>query len=102
MFLTLVTPMTADYASALKKAWEACPCKPPGNIDGCKFVLGRACNCFNAKHPKVVTCTWPGHAALLEMVDAHCEEAACNRWSNDSMEHHELRRRLRAAVGVDE
>ena len=76
-------PMTADFESALKEAWDRMATHP-------------RCGEFCKKSPCM------GHAALLEMVDAHCEEAACNRWSNDSMEHHELRRRLRATVGVDE
>jgi len=78
--------MTADYESWLKKAWGWIACDR--NFD---------CRTYDTE------CDYcEGHAALLGMVDVHCEEAACNRHSIDPMESHQLRRRLRAAVGVND
>ena len=103
--------MAADYAEPLKRAWEACPCRDVAHY--CMAEAGRTipprwrCSCWQAKHNRAdsdVTgpCLWPGHAALLEMVDKiHLPNCLCRRPGGGAGCHIE-RRRLRAAVGVSD
>ena len=100
--------MTADYESALKKAWSkvitfgnregVCPlCKhtPPDHWKTC--ALDEEYWELEAEKKKI-------HAALLEMVDCYALADASHTGSLKQVEHSRKfeRRRLRAAVGVDE
>ena len=83
--------MTADYAISLKKAWSLMYC--PG---------------FCLDYHSSATGYCKGHAALLEMVEAYvdgtcvCVDLAGGSIQRDDGPANEERRRLRAAVGVDE
>ena len=75
--------MTADYAEPLKVVWDNIDCQM---ADECRDTHQR-CN---------------GHTALLEMVNkVHLPNCLCQRPGGGAGCHIE-RRRLRAAVGVEE
>ena len=78
--------MTADYATTLKKAWEhhSCPRTMCAAYDD--DIPGKYCE---------------GHAALLEMVDGYIDSRSRENWSTSNACAEE-RRRLRAAVGVND
>ncbi len=73
--------MTADYASALKRAWGGTGCHPI-----CRAWDGDGAYC-------------KGHAALLDMVDEYSLRLPGPRKRQYTDKE---RRRLRAAVGVEE
>ena len=84
--------MATDYAEPLKRAWDRIRCN-------------WSCHDYQKVGNSGKYCK--GHAALLEMVDAYvkCDRDYIRLLINDDKRgdvHSEtLRRRLRAAVGVD-
>ena len=81
----------ADFESSLKRAWK-------------EMALGSPCSVVKCKHwHSGLERKWcRGHAALLEMVDKiHLPNCLCRRPGGGAGCHIE-RRRLRAAVGVEE
>ncbi len=77
----------ADYAEPLKRVWKRIVCNPTCPVQGSNSEF-----------------YCPGHAALLEMVGGYhlpnCEcHLDCKRDDRDCLEE---RRRLRAAVEVEE
>ena len=75
--------MTVDYAEPLKIVWERIRCTKP-------------CHVYQKVGNSEKYCK--GHAALLEMVDSHVSELTYL----DHSGRERKRRRIRAAVGVDD
>ena len=93
----------SDFESELKKAWATCACAD-GDCDEtvCHHETttrkGYHCRCCS---PTVTReCTNPLHTALLRMVDAYARDISISNVRYVDHEHE--RRRLRAAVGVDD
>jgi len=95
----------SDFESELKKAWATCACAD-GDCDetACHDETATAiwrerkdyhCRCCSPTVSR--ECTNPLHAALLEMVEAYALDTVSKPGN-----YHKKRRRLRAAVGVDD